>query len=67
MDTKEPKLLPLYAMARRLHVPNNWLRAEAEAGRIPCLIAGRQILFNPAIVESLIVERASGREGKNAR
>lgn len=46
-------------MARRLHVTNCWLRTEAEAGRIPCLIAGRQILFNPIIVEKLIVERAS--------
>jgi len=56
---EQPKLLPLFAMARRLHVPNNWLRAEAEAGRIPCLIAGRQLLFNPEIVEPLLVERAS--------
>ena len=61
MDTEQTKLLPLFAMARRLHVPNKWLRAEAESGRIPCLIANRQILFNPAIVEPLIVERASGQ------
>jgi len=62
MDTKEPKLLPLFAMARRLHVPNKWLRIEAEAGRLPCLIAGSQILFNPTIVEPLIIERASCRK-----
>ena len=58
-DLKQPKLLPLFAMARRLHVPNKWLRQEAESGRIPCLAAGRQILFNPEVVESLLVERAS--------
>lgn len=64
MSDEESKLLPSFVMARRLHVPNKWLRAEAEAGRLPCLIAGKQILFNPAIVEPLIIERAS-REVKN--
>jgi len=64
METTENKLLPLFAMARRLHVPNKWLRTEAEAGRLPCLIAGKQILFNPAIVEPLIIERASGQGDK---
>jgi hypothetical protein len=66
MDTTENKLLPLFAMARRLHVPNNWLRAEAESGRIPCLIAGQQILFNPSIVEPLLIERASRKEAVSA-
>jgi hypothetical protein len=60
MSNEQPKLLPLYAMARQLHVSNKWLRAEAEAGRIPCLQADRQILFNPSVVEPLLVERASG-------
>jgi hypothetical protein len=64
MDTTEQKLLPLFVMARRLRVPGKWLRAEAESGRIPCLIAGRQILFNPSIVESLLVERASRKEAQ---
>ena len=54
-----PKILPLYAVARRLHVPPNWLRAEAEADRIPHLKAGKTILLNPVIVEKLLVERAS--------
>ncbi len=58
-NKKIPKLLPLYAVARRLHVPQNWLRAEAEAGNIPHLKAGRAILFNPDIVEKLLIERAS--------
>jgi hypothetical protein len=53
------KLLPLAAMARKLHVPVKWLKAEAEAGRIPHLQADRVLLFNAEIVQSLITERAS--------
>jgi hypothetical protein len=60
MNDTENRLLPLFAMARRLHVTNKWLRREAEAGRLPCLKADKQILFNPAIIEPLIVKRASG-------
>ena len=58
-----PKILPLYVVARRLHVPQNWLKAEAEAGRIPHLKAGKAILCNPDIVEKVLVERASKGDG----
>lgn len=60
MDTNSPppKLLPLPAMARRLYVTQKWLRAEAEAGRIPSLNAGGRILFEPFTVETLLAERA---------
>ena len=44
MDTNHA-LLPLNRMARRLHVTCTWLRVEADAGRIPCLIAGNRYLF----------------------
>jgi len=60
MDTGQAKLLPLFVMARRLHVTKKWLRAEAEAGRIPHLKADQQFLFNPEIVEPLLIKRASG-------
>ena len=45
-------------MARHLRVPVAWLRAEAEAGRIPHLRAGTQLLFDPATVEHILQERA---------
>jgi hypothetical protein len=62
VENKEKhKILPLYAVARRLHVPQKWLRAEAEADRIPHLKAGKTILLNPHVVEKLLVERASKR------
>lgn len=35
-----------------------WLKAEAEAGRIPCFKAGRRLLFDPEAVEQALVERA---------
>jgi len=46
-------------MARRLGVTQKWMRAEAEAGRIPCLRAGRRFLFNPAAVEQAFAARAA--------
>ena len=51
-------LLPLGATARILHVPATWLRHEAQAGRIPHLKAGKSLLFDPDLVERLLLERA---------
>jgi excisionase family DNA binding protein len=50
--------LPLSIVARRLRVPVGWLRAEAQAGRIPHLKAGRQILLHPEAVQKVLAERA---------
>jgi hypothetical protein len=49
--------LHLGAMARRLRVPTTWLRAEAEAGRVPHLRAGSALLFDPEVVERYVFER----------
>src|SRR5262249_23686613 len=35
-----------------------WLKAEAEAGRIPCFRAGRKLLFDPEAVEQSLLQRA---------
>ncbi len=59
MKNDEPKLIPLFALAQRLYVPAKWLRQEAEAGKIPHLKAGSKILFNPCIVEKILLQRAS--------
>ena len=45
-------------MARLLRIPVRWLRAEAEAGRIPHVKADRVFLFNPETVEQVLLERA---------
>ena len=57
MENK-PKLLPLGSMARQLGVTAKWLRAEAEAGKLPHLKAGERILFELNTVKTLLVERA---------
>jgi len=67
MNNEKQNLLPLGAMARRVHVPSKWLRREAEAGRIPHLKADQQLLFNPEIVEPLLVDRASSGGQVNDR
>ena len=55
------KLLTAGPMARRLRVPVRWLRAEAEAGRLPHVKAESVYLFDPAAVEAALLARA--REG----
>lgn len=54
-----PILLPLGPMARRLRVTSRWLRAEADAGRVPCLRADNQYLFAPEATEAVLAERAA--------
>jgi hypothetical protein len=50
-------LLPVGMTARLLYIPPTWLRAEAEAGRIPHLRAGKVHLFDLDLVEKLLIER----------
>lgn len=54
----DAKLLPVGPMARLLRVPVRWLKAEAEAGRIPHVQAERVLLFDPETVERVLLERA---------
>ncbi|MGD8453218.1 MAG: hypothetical protein PVJ57_15475 [Phycisphaerae bacterium] len=59
-NTQTPELfLPLRRAAARLGVPAAWLRAEAHAGRVPHLRVGRRLLFNPAAVETVLLDRAA--------
>jgi excisionase family DNA binding protein len=56
-------LTTLTGLAVRLGLPRDWLRAEALAGRIPCLKVGRKMRFNPDAVEQTLAARAAaGRE-----
>jgi hypothetical protein len=54
-----PPLTPLSVLARQLRVPVRWLRAEAEAGRLPCVRAEKQILFDPEVVYQVLRQRAA--------
>jgi hypothetical protein len=58
------QLVPLRHAARWLRVPFAWLRNEAEAGRVPCLRAGKTFLCDPQAVEAALLERA--RQGCTA-
>lgn len=53
------------AMARQIGVPIGWLKAEAEAGRVPSLKAGRTHIFNPVAVVAALSERAAGKAVSN--
>jgi len=63
----EPRLLNIGPMARLLRVPVAWLRAEAEAGRIPHLKAVNSLLFDAETVERVLLERARKTEVRNAQ
>jgi hypothetical protein len=56
MDTPAP--IPAGLLSRILHVPVAWLRAEADAGRIPHLRAGTALLFDLETVKRILTERA---------
>jgi hypothetical protein len=56
----ELELLSLVRMARRLGITARWLRAEADAGRVPCLCADARYLFAAAAVERVLAGRAAG-------
>lgn len=58
MEVTVRKLLPINIVARRLKVPVAWLRGEAEAGRIPCLRADKQVLCDHDAVEAALLDRA---------
>ena len=45
--------------AYRLGVAVTWLKAEAEAGRVPALRAGNRLLFNIEAVEASLMQRAA--------
>lgn len=57
---KHPRVWLLAATARWLGVPEEWLRLEAEAGRVPHLRIGERILFNPDKVEQELLRRMRG-------
>jgi hypothetical protein len=62
MGTQSNTFVSLTSAAYRLGVPAAWLRAEARAGRIPHLKAGRRILFNVSLVEKVLLRRTADRE-----
>lgn len=58
------RLVPDGILARRLRVRAAWLRSEADAGRLPHVKAGDRYLFDPELVERLLLERARQLPGE---
>ena len=54
-----PALVSLNRLAAELRLPRNWLKQEAQAGRLPCLRVGRRLLFNRVAVEQVLADRAA--------
>ncbi len=62
------ELLSLARAARRLGLTAKWLRAEADAGRVPCLRAGTRYLFDLAALTEALANRAkNGRQDAEHR
>jgi hypothetical protein len=56
-------LINIHGLSARLRLPAGWLRAEALAGRIPCLMVGRRLLFNLGAVQKVLADRAAQPAG----
>lgn len=53
------QLVTLDELAHRLPVSKRWLRREAQAGRIPSLMAGKSRLFSVEAVRHTLTARAA--------
>lgn len=56
-------LVNLRELARHLRLSASWLKAEANAGRIPSLKAGNRRLFNVEAVRRTLAHRAAEGDG----
>ncbi len=63
MDTQ---YLRLDELARATRLPITWLRREADAGRLPCIRAGRQRMFDLGAVRQALADRQE-KEGARAK
>ena len=56
------KYISITELARTTGLPLAWLKDEAKAGRIPRLLVGRRLLFDPEAVDRVLAERAGRGE-----
>jgi hypothetical protein len=54
------KLCTLYKLASLTGLPVNWLKRETDAGRLPCLRAGKRRMFDLAAVMKNLAKRQKG-------
>lgn len=67
MGTKTTELMPISIAARALGYSAEWLRALADAGKIPCIrdALGRR-LFDARVVQKVLRERTPNRDDQQA-
>jgi hypothetical protein len=65
MEHANAQLVSLPALAASLRLPEDWLKAEANAGRLPHLRIGKRYRFSLAAVEAVLIARATSA-GLNA-
>lgn len=53
----DSKLLTVHELAEQTGLPAAWLRREADAGRLPCIRAGRLRVFDFKAVMKALAER----------
>ena len=56
----ETTFICLRRLSQLTGLPDAWLRAEANAGRIPSVRIGRKLLFHFPAVERALLETVSG-------
>ena len=56
VSTQPETFTSLRCAAAQLGVPVNWLRQEADAGRVPCLRVGRRRLFSVPDLQRILLE-----------
>ena len=61
---KESEWIPLREAAHKTGVPIAWLKREADAGRLLCLLVSRQRMFNLVVLEAELADRASKNKGQ---
>ena len=59
-------LLSLPELADALRLPMQWLKAEADAGRLPHIRIGRRYRFNRAAVVAALAKRAAAGGGRQS-
>jgi excisionase family DNA binding protein len=67
MEQTNEQLLSLPALADALKLPERWIKAEADAGRIPHLKIGKRYRFNREKVLAVLAQRAAETWVANAR
>jgi hypothetical protein len=65
MERDNDRPATLHAVSRALGLPAQWLREEALAGRLPCLVAGDRVLFDLELVRKIVNERTRTTSGQS--